>query len=142
LLLFFLAMQVDLGILRSFKRVSNFRSSDLQPLKDLVGAFSALITTPHVLTEVSNFIDQAPPQWRPQLIDALRSFIIEQEEHFEESSRLVELPEFAHLALADTALLSLSRSVSVATLDYELYGRILAVGGRAIHFDHVREVRR
>jgi hypothetical protein len=138
LLLFFLVAQVDLAILRSFKRVSLFRTSDLVPLRDLVEAFSALITTPHVLTEVSNFVDQAPPQWRPQLIDALRGFAEHQEERYEQASGLAMRNEFQHLALTDTGLLSLSKDAVVATLDYELYHRILAAGGRAVHFDEVR----
>ena len=138
LLLFFLVTQVNLDMLRTFKRVRGFSASDLQPLRDMVEAFSALITTPHVLTEVSNFVDQAPLPWRPQLIAALQKFAREQQERYERSADLVLRDEFKQLALADTALLSLSDKVSIATLDYELYGRIVARGGKAIHFDHVR----
>jgi hypothetical protein len=141
LLLFFLAMHVDLAILREFKRLSSFRGSDLKPLQDLVEEFSALITTPHVLTEVSNFIDQAPIKWRPQLIGALRTFIMDQEEYFQASSSLARMPEFAHLALAETALVALSRRASVATLDYDLYWRIVQSGGAAIDFNLVRNSR-
>ncbi len=138
LLLFFLVTQVDLSILRSFKRVSQFRTSDLVPLRDLVEAFSALIATPHVLTEVSNFVDQAPLQWRSHLIFALRRFAEDQEERYERASSLAVRNEFQHLALTDTGLLSLSTDAVVATLDFELYHRILAAGGAAVHFDEVR----
>jgi len=138
LLLFFLVAQVDLSIVRSFKRVSQFRASDLQPLRDMVEAFSSLTTTPHVLAEVSNFVDQAPVQWRSQLIEALRSFAEDHQERYESSAQLMSREEFRKLALTDTALLSLSREMVVATLDYRLHGQILAWGGQTIHFDDVR----
>lgn len=137
-LLFYLAAQVDLAMLGSYKRLSAFRTADLQPLRDLVEAFSAIITTPRVLTEVSNFIDQAPVPWRPQLIEALRTFVEKHEERFEASIGLAQRVEFKELALADTALLSLSKCAVIATLDGRLYQRVLASGGKAVNFDHVR----
>ncbi len=138
LLLFYLVAQVDLTLLQSFKRVSNLKTSDLQPLRDLVEAFSLLVTTPHILTEVSNFIDQAPQHWRLRLIDALRSFVVDSPEYFEASRVLVNKREFAQLALADVSLLSLSHTAVIATLDYELFQRIAVAGGQAVHLDHVR----
>ena len=138
LLLLYLVTQVDLSLLHNFKRVSNFQASDLQPLRDLVEAFSQVVTTPHVLTEVSNFVDQVPPPWRPQMIQALRSFVLNHLEYFEASEHLVNTPEFSQLGLADVSLLSLSNTATIATLDYKLFHRILNTGGQAIHFDHVR----
>ena len=138
LLLFFLVTQVDLSLLKSFKRVTQFRASNLQPLRDMVEAFSSLTTTPHVLAEVSNYVDQAPVQWRSQLVEALRRFTEDHKERYESSSLLMSREEFPKLALTDTALLSLSREMVIATLDYRLYGQILASGGQAIHFDEVR----
>ena len=138
LLLFYLVSVVDLSLLSRFKRVSSFRLSDVLLLQSLVGGFRAMITTPHILTEASNFIDQAPMDWRDSLIEALRAFAEGHQEYYEASALLMNRVEFRRLALTDTALAALSREATVATLDYELYGRIVHDGGMAVHFDHLR----
>ncbi len=138
LLLLYLVSMVDLRLLNHFKRVSSFRLSDVLLLQNLVAGFSVMITTPHILTEASNLAEQAPPAWRMRLMDALRDFAEMQQEVYEPSASLTRRKEFRQLALADTALLALTRDVTVATLDYELYGRILQDGGMAVHFDHLR----
>ena len=97
-----------------------------------------MITTPHILTETSNLFDQAPGDWRSSLIEALREFAQGQREFYQASALLMNRVEFRRLALADTALVALSKEATVATLDYELYGRIVANGGMAVHFDHLR----
>ncbi len=73
------------------------------------------------------------------MIAALRSFVLDHPESFEASTGLVQKHEFAQLGLTDVSLLSLSKTFVVVTLDHPLHNRILAAGGQAIHFDHVRE---
>ena len=138
LLLLYLVSVVDLTLLNRFKRVSSFRLSDVLLLQGLVGGFRAMMTTPHILTETSNLVDQAPGDWRNSLIEALRQFAQGQREFYQASALLMNHVEFRRLALADTALVALSHEATVATLDYELYGRIIGNGGMAVHFDHLR----
>ena len=138
LMLFYLVMTVDLSLLSRFKRVSGFHLADVQLLRDLVRHSRGLWTTPHVLTEVSNFVGQAPQGWRLRLVVALGDFAREQEERYTASSALVDMAQFGPLGMTDTALLALSGEATVATLDYELFERISHVGGYAVHFNHVR----
>ena len=74
-----------------------------------------------------------------QVREALGWFVIKHPEYFETSADLVTKREFAQLALADVGLLSLCKRVFIATLDDKLYPRIVAAGGQAVRFNHVRE---
>ena len=138
ILLLFLVVRVDAGLLSTFKRVSNFDESDVALLVEVVKRYSQIITTPHILAEVSNFVDQAPIHRRRELVGAFRRFAEDQQEHYEQAMELVRRPEFESLGLADTGIYSLSASVTVLTADGRLYSRIIAAGKLAINFNHLR----
>ena len=140
-LLFFLVAQTDLSLLRTFKRVQNFDSPDVEILRDVLEPFRNMVTTPHVLTEVSNFIDQAPQYRRADLVRALQTFIHSTTESYHESRVLSDRDEFAALGLSDTALSALSDECTVITLDFHLAGRIRQAGGSVINFQHARSQR-
>ena len=137
-LLLLLVAWTDASLLRRFKRVSQFRQQDVDLLVDLVLRFRGLLTTPHVLAEVSNFLDQAPQQSRSEIQAALKLFIRRAEEIFERSSLLIDRAEFDALGLADTGLSALSDRATVITTDFHLHGRILQRGGRCINFQQLR----
>jgi len=140
-LLFFLVAQTDISLLRTFKRVQNFDSQDVEILRDVLKPFQTIATTPHVLTEVSNFIDQAPQYRRADLIRALQSFIQSNAESYEESRLLSARDEFAELGLSDTGLSSLSAQFTVITMDFHLAGKIRQAGGSVINFQQIRNQR-
>jgi hypothetical protein len=138
LLLLWLVSLTDASLLASYKRVNQFTADDLTLLAQLLSGFSDLLTTPHVLAEVSNFVDQAPQYRRDDLKNALRRFIERHREAYEAATRLLARAEFDALGIADTALLSLSMHATVITVDHELWSRILANGGSCINFNHAR----
>lgn len=137
-LLLLLVARVDVELLFSFKRMSIFEVGDQQILHAILQRYGHIITTPHVLAEVSNFVDQAPPHRRRALIAALRAFVLEQQEHYERATTLVTRAEFDGLGMADTGLLSLSFRATVLTTDARLYARILNSGGTVLNFSHQR----
>lgn len=140
LLLLWLVGLVDPTLLLTFKRVNIFTTEDLTTLAELLLGFQAVVTTPHVLTEVSNFTDQTPPHRRPEMKSQLRRFAQECAEIYHASAGLVLRPEFDPLGLADTALSSLSSTTTVITVDRHLAARIALGGGRVINFNHYRSV--
>ena len=137
-LLLWLVALTDQSLLLSFKRVDTFNAEDLATLGKLLRDFQNLITTPHVLAEVSNFVDQAPQYRRPKLIAALRHFIEKHREVYEAASELVARDEFSSLGIADTGLSALSTDAMVITTDYHLWGRITSRGGHCVNFHHLR----
>ncbi len=138
ILLLRLVAETDPALLGTFKRVSSFELEDLRLLAQVLIPFRSLVTTPHVLAEVSNFVDQAPTYRRSDLIAALVRFVYENGEVYEAAKDLVTRPAFVSIGLADTSLLALSKGTMVVTTDYHLWGRIAAENGHCINFNHLR----
>ena len=63
LLLLWLVARTDPRLLEQFKRVQMFTYQDIQILQDILNPYTEFVTTPHILSESRNFIDQAP-SWR------------------------------------------------------------------------------
>lgn len=138
ILLLKIVAETDASLLRTFKRVQQFEERDIALLGELLSEFSALISTPHVLAETSNFIDQAPEYRRTELIDSFKRYVAESEERYESALGLVGRAEFVSLGLADTGLSSLSKIAVVITTDFHLTGRIEATGGSVVNFNRIR----
>ena len=137
-LLLHLAGKTDPTLLQTFKRIDHFAHTDLDLLAQTLRPFTAMMTTPHVLTEASNFVDQAPLYRRQELIAAFRRFVEEHVERHEAALTLVGRPEFSRLALADTGLTALSAHAVIITTDYRLANEIGDRGGHANNFNHLR----
>ena len=137
-LLLKLVAETDRSLLGTFKRVNLFTLGDVPKLASLLEQYQELVTTPHVLAEVSNFLDQAPAHRRADLIRSFSTFIQNSREAFERAKQLVTASDFESLGITDTALLSLSSNLTVVTTDYELWGRIVRVGGNCVNFNHFR----
>ena len=137
-LLLKLVAETDVSLLRTFKRVQEFEERDIALLGKLLSEFNTLLSTPHVLAEASNFIDQAPTYRRGDLVNSFQRYIGEIEERYESALDLVARAEFVALGLADTGLSSLSKIAVVITTDFHLTGRIEATGGSVINFNRIR----
>jgi hypothetical protein len=137
-LLLLLVAQTDISLLKTFKRVQSFEASDISLLESILSRFQSFISTPHVLAEVSNFVDQAPPYRRSDLVQALRRYVDTHAERYEAARVLADSKEFALLGLTDTGLTHLSGESVVITVDFRLAGKIEALGGSVINFNHAR----
>jgi rRNA-processing protein FCF1 len=133
LLLLYLIGSVDPQQVRNFKRTSIFTEDDFIILSNLVDLFETKITTPHILTEVSNFLNS-------ESLFILAAYIKQAEEKFTNSIDLVESDQFVFLGLADTAIVNTAKeSVLVLTNDGLLYGSLANNGIEAINFDDIRK---
>jgi hypothetical protein len=140
LLMLWLVARTDATLLRQFKRVRQFTHQDFERLQDVLRSYRKFVTTPHILAETSNFIDQAPSWRRDALIRQLKDFINDGTEIFEPARRLIERGEFNALGLTDTGMAQLSAEALVITVDYRLAGKIEAMGGNALNFNQYRSV--
>jgi hypothetical protein len=132
--LLWLVSQVDLSLLRTFKRVQNFVPADVSVLRDLTERRAGFATTPHVLAETNNFLDSAPPYRRNDLLTALEIYIRSADEHREPATALVRDPSFRRLGLTDTGLAMLSSSAVVVTTDMKLANFIHEQSGKVYRF--------
>jgi hypothetical protein len=138
ILLMWLVGLTDPSLFITFKRVDTYQISDFNLLVRFLKPFRKLITTPHVLAEVSNFIDQAPQYRRKELIASLKVFVERHPEHYEAAAILVHRDEFAAFGLTDTGLAAVSANAVIVTTDFRLSGRIQALGGHSVNFNHLR----
>jgi hypothetical protein len=101
LLLYCLGLSNKSAIPR-FKRSNGFTESDFDLLQLVVKRFAKLYTTPHVLTEVSNFVDWLPNNTRENFVVSFREQIDILVECCESATLLSESPLFRRLRnLAD-----------------------------------------
>jgi hypothetical protein len=138
LLLLWLVARTDATLLLQFKRVKQFTYRDFELLQELLQPYRKFVTTPHILSETSNFLDQAPFWQRDALIDALKDFIRSGVEVYRPADELIERDEFNALGLTDTAIAQLSAEAVVLTVDFRLAGKIEALGGNALNFNDYR----
>lgn len=146
LLLVFLSGALGIRVFRSFKRVSRYQFSDYELLARFLASFSVLLTTPHILTEVSNLADSLTGSykrdWDTNFIALLRSerTRIGMRETWVSAVELSEEPEFLPFGITDTALTQLSAEALVVTEDHRLSGYLRNRGVAVLNFDHLREL--
>jgi hypothetical protein len=83
LLLLYLVGLYDIEQIRDFKRTSHFDTDDFSNTQEFIELFEVKITTPHILTEVSDFIGN-----REEFQAMLQLYINSSEEKFLSSSQV------------------------------------------------------
>ncbi len=122
-----------------FNKLSQYTVVDFRILQRLLAQFAKAFTTAHVLTEVSNLINDFPESTK---ISCLGGFIALFETFNELSCASVEVtqrPEFCYLGLTDTALAHLSKDYLIVTSDARFVGIMNQHGLEALNFNHLRE---
>src|SRR5215212_5909744 len=99
ILLLYIVGSIDISTIRDFKRTANFSENDFEKVSKFIDYFELKITTLHVLTEVSDFIDN-----RQSLQAVLKVYIENAEEIFLESVELSKKGTFLKFGLADTSV--------------------------------------
>lgn len=138
LLVLLLIGSVDKRRILQSKRTQSFAIEDFDLLSRLIEWFGKLITTPHVLSQVSDLTDLAGKE----LSMARRRFasLVElMDESHEESKVLVSHPVFSRLGLADAAIATVcTRGTLLLTTDLNLQLALQQRGADALNFNHVR----
>jgi hypothetical protein len=119
LLLLYIVGSLDIEYIAKFKRTTQYTTDDFDIVADFLRLFSHTIVTPHILTEVSDFIDN-----RAMLQALLKIFIEkEAEEKFTASKEIIQTQGFIEFGLADTATIYTGKdSFLIFTDDNPLYG--------------------
>jgi len=139
LLLLLVVGRLDPDRIVKFSRTSMFTKKDFDTLKHLVSSFSRIVTTPNVLTEVSNFVGQLENPARKQCFGLLSTIIDVLEERFITSADATADRAFLRLGLTDAAILRLADSpYPVLTTDFDLWRHLSDRGIDALNFNHIR----
>jgi hypothetical protein len=140
-LLLWLAGRTDSLIIARFKHLAMYQLDDCELLDQLVGGFGSLITTPHILTEVSNHARHLKGPLGALMMESFAKFSAECAEHFVAASELSKQSEYRRFGITDCGLASLGSEVTVVTTDFDLAGVLQAQGQPVINFNNFRQAR-
>ena len=145
LLLVLIAGSMGAQLFKSFKRVSGYRMEDYELLVRLLGSFSVLITTPQVLTEVSNLANGLRESYRYDWNTHFAALVgseknIGVREQWNPAAELALKPDFLPFGLTDTALVELASQALVVTEDYRLSGSLKTRGIPVLNFGDLRKL--
>ncbi len=132
----------DSSLIQKAKTLSMFVEDDYDLLGDVINnsAFNSLVTTPHIMTEVSNLLGKERDDIREFGREAMAEFLGRCTEHIDSSVILVSEPEFNRLGLTDVAIAVASRLPAfVLTADLSLYLHVSSSGLEAENFNHIRQ---
>ena len=121
------------------KRLKAFDVAHLDKVIKICRDHRVHITLPNILTEVSNFLGSGQQQLVPDGVETLRDYCGFVREMYVPSPEVVSDPVFSRLGLTDTAILRLAdEKVEVLTIDFQLHGRLIEKGVKAVNILHFR----
>jgi hypothetical protein len=125
----------------SQKRLSNLTNDDFEVLRAFLSTFETIITTPHVLTEVSNLAGTASGQSRVEIFAQLASLCKILDERTLSAATLSGRLEFRVFGLTDAVLSELCSQTPLLTQDGRLAGHLRNKGFMALTLQDVRILR-
>ena len=139
LLVLYLVGQTDEGMVEKHKRTSQYTVDDYRLLLGIVHSQRKLVTTPHVLAEVSN-IATFTGSLRHRFHDLFEAHIgIVEGERYLAGRDICRSPAFRNLGITDAGLVLLSiEGVVVMTDDLDLYLSLQSNRAAAINFTRLR----
>jgi hypothetical protein len=138
LLLYFIG-QYDRRRILSFKRTKMFIEEDFDLLLGVLRMFGQVVTTPNILTEVSNLSGQLELRERPKYFSEFAEGVLLLEEEYLASAQACSLKHFEKLGLTDSGIVHLANGrYLVLTIDFKLWSYLQNVGIDAVNFNHLR----
>ncbi|MGH9344111.1 MAG: hypothetical protein ACRD19_10155 [Terriglobia bacterium] len=129
----------DRNLVGNFKRLNAFQVEDVELLSETLKTFSAVKTTPHVLTEVSNLANHLPrwikDDWAEHFSKQIQ--IIPEESI---SSASIAAGDYMWLGLTDAALVALAKTHVILTIDFPLSNSLEPQGLNVINFTNLRSL--
>lgn len=140
LLLLYVVGLVERPRIERFKRTATFTVADFELLARLLENFEHIVTTPSVLTEVSNFLGQLPKHPRHKGLLVLRKLVKTFTEEYREARQICARQHFITFRLTDTGIIEVATNPYVVlTDDLPLYHFLASKGQPVLNFNHLRE---
>jgi hypothetical protein len=145
LLLVLLSGMLGTTFFASFERVKNdYTFADYELLLNLISQFRGLITTPHILTEVSNLANKLHGTYRDAWYRKLAGFVsIGQgnssvSEIWEPPKEFVTMAEFIKFGITDCVVARFASGGLVVTADGRLSSTLRSKGIDVLNFNELR----
>jgi hypothetical protein len=123
------------------KRLSGLTTSDFLLLTTFLSGFRKTVTTPHLLTEVSNLAGAATGMARQAIFTQFAETISALDERHLAATEIAATPEFKAFGLTDAMLSLLCRETVLVTADGRLAAHLQRKGWHAYTLDQVRALR-
>ncbi|NQU24184.1 MAG: hypothetical protein HQ567_23125 [Candidatus Nealsonbacteria bacterium] len=132
---------LDPELIPRFKRTNQFTVDDYHLLRRILDRFTCIVTTPNVLTEVSNLCGQLG---EPRKTECFREFgkgIQTLDEKYVQSTTATQEETFPKLGLTDSGILHLAQGAYlVLTDDFTLYQLLENASIAVLNFNHLRRI--
>jgi hypothetical protein len=139
LLLLLVVGRFDTRLIPRFDRTSDFLVEDYRLLEGIVRQFSRIISTPHVLTDVSNLTTKLAENVRFSFRKNFRQAIDVIDERNCTAKNAAANEYFQRVGLTDSAILSLAdRQFLLLTTDFALAQITQRTSGDVVNFNHLR----
>jgi len=136
IVLLYIIGSIDILLIRDFSRTAMFTEDDFYKISKFIDYFELKITTPHILTEVSNLIGN-----KQNLQSFLGAYIEKTKEIFLESANVSKNNAFLNFGLADIAISETAKnSYLVVTNDNPLFGYLVNQRIDAVSLDQLRMI--
>ncbi|CAN5723137.1 hypothetical protein BH24ACI1_BH24ACI1_15700 [soil metagenome] len=137
LLLLYFVGTLDLNLIENFGRTSKFNKEDFSIVSTFIELFEIKITSPHILTEVSNFFGN-----KKELHYFLREYLELTEEKHLKSIEISKNEIFVDFGLADTAMAEISKdSYLIFTNNNPLFGYLINKGTDVVSLSQLKNFR-
>jgi hypothetical protein len=121
-----------------YNKLSNYDLKDYHLLVRLKKIFRKAVTTPHILTEVSNLACDLPEQTKSACLKEFHATFVEIDELPIVSMEAARWEGFHFLGLTDSGLALVSRDYLIVTDDARLVKKLNEAGLEALNFNHLR----
>src|SRR6266446_8971329 len=140
LLLYFIGAYDPERISR-FKRTMAFTIDEFLLLAMFLGLFEKIITTPNILTEVSNLSGQLPENLRAFFWEYFAGRMLDLQESYTPSTTISASPHFTKFGLTDSGIVGLVKDkYLVLTDDLKLAAYLQNLDIDVINFNHIRAI--
>lgn len=141
LLVLFVAGNLDKSKVGRHRRLRQFDTIDLDRVTQLAEANPKHVSTPNVLSEVSNHLNSGDQEIVPGAGLALSHYVRVLKEIYVPSRDLVTEVGFEKFGLADAAIIDAARATgsTVLTSEWALQGFLEHIGLKAINIFHLKE---
>lgn len=140
LLLYFVGLY-DRERIRTFKRTREFTLDDFDLLLKLLTHFARVVTTPNILTEVSNLSNQLRTDDKRNYYSIFAGGVQRLEEGHTPSAGICALDHFKTFGLTDSGIINLAKGkYLVLTVDFPLAAYLQSAGIAVINFNQLRRL--
>lgn len=141
LLLYFIGI-CDRGQIERFRRTKDrFVAEDFETLMRVLKSFDTVVTTPHVLTEVSNLLGHLSGQTKATCFGLFAQHISSWNEKHTPAKNLSSSPAFVKFGMADVSIEDAAQGYLILTDDFPLSGYLSSKGLDVLNFNNIRTLR-